>query len=187
MTNTGMHRMQQAKNLGERLKNLKIVKVLTSDLLRTKQTAQAVLQARSEPLQMVENDLLREREFGDLKGTSYADFPMELFHPKSDYQPPNGESWETFHARIGRAWDWVLSHAKSALKGPEDVLLVVTHGLVKSSLASRIWNFKEHISFENTSVSTVSLAAPHQIHEINCTSHLEDLLAAESEDPKAKL
>jgi len=153
---------------------MKIVKVLCSDLLRTKQTAECVVRARSQPLEIVENDILREREFGDLKGTSYDKLQPELFHPKSDFAPPNGENWATFHERVNSAWDWVLHEAKSSIKTPDDVVLVVTHGLVKSSLAQKIWKHKDWINFENTSVSTVTVTVPHEILTMNCVSHLEN-------------
>ena len=49
--------------------------------------------------------LLRERNFGDIRGTSYADLGFDMFAP--DYAPPNGETWEVFHARVDRAWEVV--------------------------------------------------------------------------------
>jgi broad specificity phosphatase PhoE len=183
--------VEQAKRLGERLKDLKIVKVLTSDLLRTKQTMDLVLSKRldSGPVQVIESDILREREFGDLKGIKFDDIAEDLFHPKSDFQPKNGESWDMFHDRVTKAWDFVLKHAKESLKSSEDVLLVVTHGLVKTSLASRIWKIKDpaKLSFENTSVSTVSAKKPHQVYEVNCTAHLEDDKLTMNPVGKAKL
>ena len=45
--------------------------------------------------------LLHERNFGDIRGTAYADLDVDPFDPA--YAPPNGESWETFHARVDRA------------------------------------------------------------------------------------
>ena len=168
--------VEQAKNLGERLKPLNIVKILTSDLVRTKQTTEQVVNARSHPVEVVEHEILREREFGDLKGTSFASMKKELFHPSSDYVPPNGESWPVFHERVNIAWEWVLAQASTSLKSPHDVLLVVTHGLVKSTLANKHWGLvDQYISFENTSVSIVSAVKPHQVQEINCTIHLKDL------------
>lgn len=169
--------MQQAARVGERLSKLKIVKILTSDLLRTKQTTENITKALKHPVDVIEHSILREREFGDLKGTPFSEVDPELFHPKSTYEPKNGEDWKSFHDRVEKAWTWIMEHAKSTLKGPDDVLVVVTHGLVKSSLASRKWGFKERILFDNTSVSTVTHAAPHSIDIINCTNHLEGLTA----------
>ena len=157
------------------MKDFKVVRVLTSDLKRTKQTTENLLKAFSQKVEVIEHSILREREFGDLKGTAFSEVDPELFHPKSKFQPRNGENWETFHTRVKQAWEWILSHANNVLKGPEDVLVVVTHGLVKSSLASRVWGMKDRIIFDNTSVSMVTAASPHRILELNNTSHLTDL------------
>ena len=50
-----------------------------------------------------------------------------------DYAPPNGETWEVFHARVDRAW--ALVQERAATTGGH--LAVVTHGLVCRSLAAR--------------------------------------------------
>ena len=44
---------------------------------------------------------LRERNFGEHRGTAFDDLPVDVFAP--DYQPPGGESWEAFHVRVDRA------------------------------------------------------------------------------------
>src|SRR6266446_2518609 len=75
--------------------------------------------------------LLQERNFGDVRGTPYADLGIDLFAP--DYAPPNGETWPAFHARVDRAWARIQELA-AASRGH---LAVVTHGLVCRSLAER--------------------------------------------------
>lgn len=169
--------LQQAKLCGERLKSYKIVKILTSDLMRTKQTTQEILAARNGNVEVIESELLREREFGDLKGKSYDHIQGKWYHPNSDYKPPNGENWSMFHDRIKTAWNWILEHARDSIKSPEEAIVVVTHGLVKTSLASKIWNSgnSKIPSFENTSVSIVSIDHPHDVQELNSTTHLDNL------------
>ena len=54
-----------------------------------------------------------------------------MFAP--EYAPPNGETWEVFHARVDRAWA-LVQEAAAAAGGH---LAVVTHGLVCRSLAAR--------------------------------------------------
>ena len=55
----------------------------------------------------------------------------ELFAP--DLEPPGGESWATFHARVDRAWEAILA-ADARTEGD---LAVVTHGLVCLSITTR--------------------------------------------------
>ena len=49
-----------------------------------------------------ESPLLQERNFGDLRGTAYADLSDDPFGP--DFAPPNGEDWPMFHARVADAF-----------------------------------------------------------------------------------
>src|SRR5207302_436717 len=74
--------------------------------------------------------LLRERSFGDLRGRPYAELNVDMFAP--DYAPPNGETWEAFHARVDQAW----ARVQDLAAGIDGHLAVVTHGLVCRSLAA---------------------------------------------------
>ena len=74
--------------------------------------------------------LLQERNFGDLRGTPYAELGLDMF--AEGYAPPNGETWEVFHARVTRAWAMV----EEAAAATDGHLAVVTHGLVCRSLAA---------------------------------------------------
>src|SRR6266496_2930083 len=104
-------------------------RILSSDLARAAMTAEHLRQVTGAPVQF--DPLLQERNFGDLRGTAYADLGFDMFAP--GYAPPNGETWEVFHARVDRAWALVQESA-AATSGH---LAVVTHGLVCRSLASR--------------------------------------------------
>ena len=67
---------------------------------------------------------LAERNFGDVRVTPYAELDTDIFGP--GYEPPGGETWAAFHARVDAAWSRVLRSA-AATHGH---LAVVTHGLV---------------------------------------------------------
>src|SRR6187455_2098159 len=95
---------RQAERLAARLAPLGIVRILTSDYLRAIETAEAI--ATRSGAAIVVDPLLRERDFGDIRGTPYDELGRDPFAP--DYHPPNGESWSMFHDRVAAAWELVV-------------------------------------------------------------------------------
>ena len=114
--------------------------------------------------------LLQERNFGDLRGTAYADLGFDIFAP--GYAPPNGETWDVFHARVDRAWALVRETAA----GTSGHLAVVTHGLVCRSLASRhlILPAGQDVPerWENSGLTVIEGPAPWRVRLLNCIAHL---------------
>ena len=105
-----------------------------------------------------------------------------MFEP--DYAPPNGETWEVFHARVDRAWALVQA-AAAATAGH---LAVVTHGLVCRSLAARHLTLPDGVEvperWENTAVTILDSRPralisrpPRGCRLLNCIAHLDDLAA----------
>lgn len=101
-----------------------------------------------------------------------------MFEP--DYAPPNGETWEVFHARVDRAWALVQERA-TATGGH---LAVVTHGLVCRSLAARHLILPDGLDvperWENTAVTIIEHPAPWRVRRLNCVTHLDDNATAQS-------
>jgi probable phosphoglycerate mutase len=165
LNDRGMH---QAEQLALRLSQHGFVHILCSDLLRARMTA-APIAARS-GIAIEENPLLQERNFGDLRGTPYADLDEDPFGP--DFAPPNGEDWPMFHARVAEAFAFVVRRRRSL----EGTLVVVTHGLVCHALVERHALLPAGIlcpeRFDNTSVTILHEQAPHGASLINCTRHL---------------
>src|SRR5262245_6415128 len=116
------HGIGQAELLALRLSNYGFAKIICSDLPRARMTA-ALIGARSGIL-IEESPLLRERNFGDLRGSPYDHLSQDPFGP--EFAPPNGEDWSTFHERVAKAFDFIVSR-RSLVNG---ALVVVTHGLV---------------------------------------------------------
>src|SRR5262249_4675620 len=108
--------------LARRLAGEGIGLILSSDLQRAVTTAEHVHRATGAPIAF--DPLLQERNFGALRGTPYSQLAFDLFAP--DLDPPEGESWPVFHARVDRAWEAIQARA-ATVAGP---LAVVTHGLV---------------------------------------------------------
>lgn len=167
--------IQQAARLADRLAALECVHILCSDLARARMTAQPLSERTG--LAVEESPLLQERNFGDLRGTPYAELHENPFGPS--FAPPNGEDWAMFHARVAQACELIVARRR-ALSG---TLVVVTHGLVCRALIER------HIAplhaatapvperFDNTSVSILDADHPHTIRLLNCTQHLLDSTA----------
>ena len=171
----------QAERLGARLTGAGIARILASDLARAAATAESLRRATGAALEY--EPLLHERNFGDIRGTPYADLGFDMFAP--DYEPPNGESWEVFHARVDRAWARVHAVA-AATEGP---LAVVTHGLVCRSLAARHLVLPAGAvvpeRWENTSLTIVEGPAPWRVSLLNCITHLNGLAASPGTDTAA--
>ena len=160
--------MQQAEQLARRLSGHGFVHILCSDLLRAQMTAAPI--ASLTGIAVEESPLLQERNFGNLRGTPYADLAEDPFGP--DFAPPNGEDWPAFHARVADAFAFIVDRRRS-LNG---TLVVVTHGFVCRALVERHALLPEGVvspeRFDNTSVTVLHEHAPHGISLLNCTQHL---------------
>jgi len=160
--------MRQAEQLARRLSGHGFVHILCSDLLRARMTAAPI--AALARIEIEENPLLAERNFGDVRGTPWADLTEDPFGP--DYAPPNGEDWPTFHARVAAAFAFVVDRRRNV----NGTLVVVTHGFVVRALVERHAvlpdGFVPPEKFDNTSVTVLHEHAPHGISLLNCTRHL---------------
>ncbi len=164
--------VRQAACLAQRLAEAGITAILSSDLVRAAMTAEYLERVTGAAVAF--EPLLQERNFGDIRGTAYADLGFDPFDP--DYAPPNGESWEVFHARVDRAW----ARVREAAATPGH-LAVVTHGLVCKSLAARHLALPEGCGvperWENASVTIVDACPPWRVALLNCCTHLDGLPA----------
>ena len=161
----------QAERLACRLAAEGIALILSSDLQRAMTTAEHVRRATGAPIAF--DPLLQERNFGALRGTPYSQIGLDPFAP--DFEPPGGESWPIFHARVDRAWEAIQARA-TEVDGP---LAVISHGLVCRSLAARHVMLPEATiapeRWENTSVTIVDGPAPWRVRLLNCVAHLDGL------------
>jgi broad specificity phosphatase PhoE len=160
----------QAARLARRLEHERIVLILSSDYSRAAATADHLRRVTRAPVRY--SPLLQERNFGDIRGTPYAELGFDMFEP--GYAPPNGETWQMFHVRVDRAWALVQDVA-AATAGH---LAVVTHGLVCRSLADRHLVLADDelppAAWHNTSLTIIDHPAPWRVRLLNCAAHLDD-------------
>lgn len=158
----------QADRLAARLAVRPVARILSSDLERARMTAVPIERATGVRAEM--SELLHERNFGDVRGMPYAELKEDIYGP--DYVPPNGESWDAFHARVARAWTLVAQAARRL----EGDLVVVSHGLTCWALASRHCALPPEIPplrrWENTGVTIADAIEPHTVRLLACTAHL---------------
>jgi broad specificity phosphatase PhoE len=159
----------QAERVAARLAGCGIALVLASDYARSAMTAERLRLATGAPLEL--EPLLQERDFGWLRGRPYAELAFDAF--AADYEPPGGESWPAFEARVDRAWERVRAAAARCAGS----LAVVTHGLVCFSLARRHLRLPAGADprrgFPNTSVTVVESEPPFAVSLLACAAHLE--------------
>jgi broad specificity phosphatase PhoE len=162
--------LRQADRLAERVAQLSAVHIMTSDLPRALMTAEAIARRTGLSPELV--PLLEERNFGDLRGTPYAELPDgNPFGP--DVSPKNGETWAVFHARIARAWELVKERARTL----DGNLVVVTHGLVVSYILGLVPAAEGQVvpaAFGNASISLLESSAPFTATLVNDVSFLGD-------------
>ncbi len=153
----------QAARLAARLRDAGIGHVLASDLTRARMTAEPLAASTGAPLTFDVG--LHERNYGDVRGTPYAQLTEDIFGP--DYAPPGGETWDVFHARVDDAWKRVLLKAAAT----DGHLAVVTHGLVCHAVARRhLRQADATMQWGNTSVTIIE---DGRVRLLDCTAHLD--------------
>jgi 2,3-bisphosphoglycerate-dependent phosphoglycerate mutase len=173
--------LAQAERLARRLARAGVAHIVSSDFARAVTTARELHVVTGAPLSI--EPLLRERSFGDLRGRPYSELDFDMF--ALDYAPPNGETWEVFHARVDQAW----ARLRDLVAGTDGHLAVVTHGLVCRSLAARHLTLPAGEAvpqrWENTSLTIVESPSPWRVRLLNCIAHLDDLDAGPPADSGA--
>ena len=193
--------LAQAARLGRRLAREPIAEIWSSHLRRAHQTAEAI--ERTTGVALALHPELEERNFGDLRGTPYAELRSDPFVP--NYDPPGGEGWDAFHDRVDRMWERIERHwfDHFASRSGSAHLAIVSHGLfLRSLLERRLLSAEQlerhgdgegRITIDNTALSIVTLhhgsasatasAEPHRVDLIACTAHLEAESESQEEPP----
>jgi broad specificity phosphatase PhoE len=158
----------QANVLAGRLARLGLAAIVSSDLPRALCTAEAIAAATG--LAITTSPLLRERNFGELRGLSYDTLGFDPLAMSA--APSGGESAASFADRIAKAFALLVT-MRATLTGP---LAVVTPGLVIRAILDA------HVDgpgpphaparVANASLTIVGALPPHELILLGCTSHL---------------
>ena len=123
----------QAARLAEALRDESIKAIYASDLTRASETAQYVGQVQSLPV--IKEIGLRERDFGDFEGKTFAEIEMLLPEQSMrwrkrdpDFYPAGGESLVALRARVMEAAE------RLAAQHPGEQIALVGHGGVMDVL-----------------------------------------------------
>jgi 2,3-bisphosphoglycerate-dependent phosphoglycerate mutase len=106
--------IEEAKKIGEELKNKKVTKAFQSDLIRCQHTLELVLTPWHKDITPITDPRLRERDYGDLTGKNKDEIEKEnpdmykLWHRSYDVPPPNGENIKMVEERVLSFLDDVL-------------------------------------------------------------------------------
>jgi 2,3-bisphosphoglycerate-dependent phosphoglycerate mutase len=117
--------IEEAKVIGEKLKNETVTKAYQSDLIRAQHTLQIVLAAQNSTVAPITDPRIKERNYGDLTGLNKDEIAREkpeqykLWHRSYDVPPPNGESIQIVEKRIYEFLNEVMPTWK-----PNDVIFI---------------------------------------------------------------
>lgn len=117
----------QAERLAQALADEPLAAIYSSDLQRAFDTAQAIAEATG--LNVVADETLRERHFGDMEGLTHdeilARWPVEGRRWRErdpSFGPPGGETLQLFHERC------VAAATRLASAHPGQTIALVAHG-----------------------------------------------------------
>ena len=171
------HGRVQAAALARRAPDFgEVAAVISSPILRTRQTAAAVASALGLAVEIVDD--FAEVSFGDWDGLSFAElrerFPAELkaWRASPDVAPPGGESMSTLAERVRRGRDEVLR------RHPDQRVVVVTHvspikSLVRDALqAPESSIFRMHLDTASVSIIDYLGGDTASLRLFNDVSHL---------------
>ncbi|MFC2175444.1 2,3-diphosphoglycerate-dependent phosphoglycerate mutase [Bacteroidota bacterium] len=122
----------EAKEAGEKLKDFKFDKGFTSGLMRAQKTLKGILEVTGQTdLEVVENEALNERMYGDLQGMNKDEgrekFGAEQIHiwrRSFDVPPPGGESLK---GTADRVLPYYLEVIEPELKAGKTII-IAAHG-----------------------------------------------------------
>lgn len=121
--------IEEAKKMGEQLKNEKVTKAFQSDLIRSQHTLQLVLGDYHQGVPVVTDPRIKERDYGNLTGRNKDAVEREnpvqfkLWHRSYDVPPPGGESIKDVEVRV-----LAFLHDTLPTLRPEDVVFISAHG-----------------------------------------------------------
>ena len=121
--------IEEAKGIGEKLKNEKATKAYQSDLIRSQHTLELVLGIYHQGIEIITDARIKERDYGNLTGESKMALEkkdpqnFKLWHRSYDVTPPGGESIEMVEKRVLEFLNQVLPTFTK-----DEVVFISAHG-----------------------------------------------------------
>ncbi len=186
---------QQVRDLGARLAGVPLRVLVSSPLRRCRQTAQAVVAARTEPVRIATERGLVECGYGEWTGRTLKELSKEKLWATVQTQPsavrfPGGESMTEMAARSVdaiRSWDRKLG----AEFGTDAVWAAVSHGdVIKAILADALGvhlDGFQRILVDPASVSIVRYTShrPYVVTMNSATTDLAQLFRPPAKKPRS--
>lgn len=165
---------EQARLIGEKLREHSFAAVYISDMLRAKRTAEHIL-AHHPSVESEYRSELRERNSGVFMGSNYDIMDAEIVKqgiPFEEFRPEGGESWLDVQNRVARFFSEIK------IKHPNQDVLFVAHAGVLRELLTHVFGLsheeagKYKISNASLSILEVSSEGKPHLAVFNDTSHL---------------
>ncbi len=121
--------MNQAEKLARRLSRERIDLLISSDLLRAKQTAEIIAKNHPTIAHVEYSELFRERSLGEWEGKDFQKY-LKVSRANKNFRVKDGESHEEFLSRAKRAKQYLEKRSKELLETGIDSahIAVITHG-----------------------------------------------------------
>jgi broad specificity phosphatase PhoE len=167
--------LTQAACLWRAFEGVHIERVLSSDLMRARQTAEGLASVCERPIQYLRE--LRERSFGDWEGQGFMDVrrwqdeeSVRTNTPWTSVRPPNGES-------LSDVWARTAPVIQRIVEAREHVVLVAhgqTCGVLLAQLLRATVDSARSFRFGNTAIAELELRTEgfFSMNRYNDTSHL---------------
>lgn len=167
---------KQIKMAAQALKDEKIDAAYTSDMARTKETAEEIMKYHPD-VELVYEKSLRERDFGTLTGTKKAsEIERKMTYEEfMDFKPDDGESGKEMRKRTIDFYEKILREHIN------DIVLFVTHAGNLIELLFHIlgWGKEKYEEMKpgNTAITILEIdkEGNYKIEKLNSMEHLKDL------------
>ncbi|SFH52930.1 alpha-ribazole phosphatase [Tindallia magadiensis] len=178
-TPLNLNGIRQAHIVAQRLKNLSVDRVLSSDLNRAVKTAEIIAQHQSEEIPHEKVIGFREMNFGQLEQLSMQEIEQHYnqeykkIYTEDKYTFPEGENLNTFHKRV---IDTLTAYLQRNRKD-ENMLIVAHSGTIRCMLTHLvIGNIDGHWRFavDHCGITVIKnvLEYPY-IKKLNDTCHFD--------------
>lgn len=138
--------IEEAKGIGEKLKNEKVTKGYQSDQIRSQHTLELILNGWHENVEIITDPRIKERDYGNLTGLNKDEVEKKdpehykLWHRSYDVPPPNGESIKDVEVRVLNFLNDEVSKW-----GKNDVIFISAHG----NSIRPLRRFFEHLTIDD--------------------------------------